>query len=58
MLGLKRSTDPRWLSSVENSISEILTAHAWCEQKAASNALSTIVRFPEYHDWIDGLSRI
>ena len=46
MLGLKLPTDPRWVKLVEGNISEILTDHAWCEQKAASNAISTIVRYP------------
>ncbi len=47
MLGLKLKTDPRWVNIVEKNIGEILTDHAWCEQKAASSAISIIVRFPE-----------
>lgn len=43
MLGLKLPTDPRWVNIVEGNIEEILTDHAWCEQKAASNAISLIV---------------
>jgi tRNA 2-(methylsulfanyl)-N6-isopentenyladenosine37 hydroxylase len=39
MLGLKPETDPSWVNIVERSISGILTDHAWCEQKAASNAI-------------------
>ncbi|NQX91013.1 MAG: tRNA-(ms[2]io[6]A)-hydroxylase [Flavobacteriales bacterium] len=58
MLGLKMATDPRWVKLVEGNISEILTDHAWCEQKAASNAISTIVRFPEYSDVVDEMTRI
>ena len=46
MLGLRLPTDPRWVELVESNISEILKDHAWCEQKAASNGISTIVRFP------------
>ena len=42
MLGLKLATDPRWVNIVETNIEEILTDHAWCEQKAASNAISLI----------------
>ena len=42
MLGLKLVTDPRWVNIVESNIEEILTDHAWCEQKAASNAISLI----------------
>ena len=52
MLGLKLPTDPRWVNIVEKNIEEILTDHAWCEQKAASTAVSLIVSFPEYTDLI------
>jgi len=53
MLGLKMETDPRWVNIVEKNISEILTDHAWCEQKAASSAISIMVRFPEYPELVD-----
>ena len=52
MLGLKLSTDPRWVNIVEKNIEEILTDHAYCEQKAASTAISLIVSFPEYTELI------
>ncbi len=52
MLGLKLPTDPRWVNIVEKNIENILTDHAWCEQKAASTAVSLIVSFPEYTDLI------
>ena len=58
MLGLKLPTDPRWVKLVEGNISEILTDHAWCEQKAASNAISTIVRYPELTDLVEELTLI
>lgn len=48
MLGLKLPTDPRWVNIVERNIEDILSDHAWCEQKAASTAVSLIVSFPEY----------
>ncbi len=48
MLGLKLPTDPRWVNIVEKNIEEILTDHAFCEQKATSTAISLIVSFPEY----------
>jgi len=48
MLGLKLPTDPRWVNIVEKNIKEILTDHAFCEQKATSTAISLIVSFPEY----------
>jgi tRNA-(ms[2]io[6]A)-hydroxylase len=52
MLGLKLATDPRWVDIVESNISEILTDHAYCEQKATSNAIYLIVNFPEYTDLV------
>jgi tRNA-(ms[2]io[6]A)-hydroxylase len=52
MLGLKLPTDPRWVNIVEKNIDEILIDHAYCEQKAASTAISLIVSFPEYTDLV------
>ncbi|CAI8190258.1 MAG: tRNA-(ms[2]io[6]A)-hydroxylase [Flavobacteriaceae bacterium] len=53
MLGLKLPTDPRWVNIVEKNIDDILTDHAFCEQKAASTAISLIVSFPEYTDLVN-----
>ncbi|MEM9143110.1 MAG: tRNA-(ms[2]io[6]A)-hydroxylase [Bacteroidota bacterium] len=53
MLGLKLPTDPRWVNIVEKNIDEILTDHAYCEQKAASTAISLIVTFPEYPELVE-----
>ncbi|WP_139959862.1 tRNA-(ms[2]io[6]A)-hydroxylase [Flavicella sediminum] len=47
MLGLKLPTDPRWVNIAEKNIEEILIDHAYCEQKAASTAISFILSFPE-----------
>lgn len=58
MLGLKLPTDPRWVNIVESNIDEILTDHAYCEQKAASNAISIIVNFPEYSDLVEAMTDI
>jgi len=55
MLGLKLPTDPRWVKLVESNIDEILTDHAWCEQKAASNAIAIITQNPEKTDLVDAL---
>ena len=52
MLGLKLPTDPRWVNIVEKNIENILTDHAYCEQKAASTAVSLIVSFPEYTELV------
>lgn len=55
MLGLKLPTDPRWVNLAEKSLEEILTDHAYCEQKAASSCISMIVTFPEYKEVRDVL---
>ncbi|MFN4930038.1 MAG: tRNA-(ms[2]io[6]A)-hydroxylase [Bacteroidota bacterium] len=55
MLRLKLPTDPRWVHIVEENIPEILTDHAWCEQKAATNAISLTVNFPEYTDLVNAM---
>jgi tRNA-(ms[2]io[6]A)-hydroxylase len=58
MLGLKMRTDPRWVNIVEKNIADILTDHAWCEQKAASSAISIMARFPEYPDLVDEMTAL
>ena len=55
MLGLKLATDPRWVNIVESNIEEILTDHAWCEQKAASNAISLITQNSEKEELVTAL---
>lgn len=58
MLGLKLPTDPRWVNIVERNIEEILTDHAFCEQKAASNAISMIVQYPHFPDLVQAMVEI
>ena len=55
MLHLKLKTDPRWATIVATNIEEILTDHAWCEQKAATNAITIITLNPEYPDLVSDL---
>lgn len=55
MLGLKLPTDPRWIKIVEKNIHEILTDHAFCEQKAASTAISLIIRYPEESELVEAM---
>jgi tRNA-(ms[2]io[6]A)-hydroxylase len=47
MLGLKLATDPYWVNIAEKTIDEILTDHAYCEQKAASTCISLIIQYPD-----------
>jgi tRNA-(ms[2]io[6]A)-hydroxylase len=45
VLGLELPTDPRWVDIAEKNIGDILTDHAYCEQKAATSCISLIVQF-------------
>ncbi|MFN5371731.1 MAG: tRNA-(ms[2]io[6]A)-hydroxylase [Bacteroidia bacterium] len=58
MLRLKHATDPRWADLVEKDIEEVLTDHAYCEQKAASTAISLIVKFPEFPELVQEMSAL
>ena len=58
MLGLKLPTDPRWVNIVEKNIEDILTDHAFCEQKATSTAISLIVSFPEYTELVQEMTAL
>ena len=58
MLGLKLPTDPRWVNIAEKNIEEVLIDHAFCEQKAASNAISIIVQYPHYTDLVQAMIEI
>ena len=58
MLGLKLPTDPRWVNIAEKNIEEILIDHAFCEQKAASTAISLIVTYPEYSDLVTAMTTL
>ncbi|PWG82774.1 tRNA 2-methylthio-N6-isopentenyl adenosine(37) hydroxylase MiaE [Pararcticibacter amylolyticus] len=59
MLKLKLPTDPRWVKNVvESNIEEILTDHAFCEQKAASNAITLIVQNPELSDLVQEMAEL
>ena len=58
MLGLKLETDPRWVNIAERNLQEILIDHAFCEQKAASTAISFIVQYPELSDLVKEMASI
>lgn len=58
MLGLKLPTDPRWVNLAEKSLEEILTDHAYCEQKAATSCISLIQAYPEREELVRELAPI
>lgn len=58
MLGLKLPTDPRWANIAEKNLEEILIDHAWCEQKAATMAISLIVTNPDKTELIEEMTSL
>ncbi|GEP93392.1 tRNA 2-methylthio-N6-isopentenyl adenosine(37) hydroxylase MiaE [Chitinophaga terrae (ex Kim and Jung 2007)] len=58
ILGLKLPTDPRWVDLAAISLQDILTDHAYCEQKAASSAISLIQKNPEKTKLVEALAPI
>jgi len=58
ILGLKLPTDPRWVDLASISLEEILTDHAFCEQKAATQCISLIQLYPDKAELINALSPI
>lgn len=51
-------TDPRWVDLASISLEEILTDHAFCEQKAATHCISLIQLYPDMPDIVNALSPI
>lgn len=58
MFKLRLLTDPRWANIAEGNLEEILTDHAWCEQKATTNAITIITMCPEYPEIVTELIKI
>ncbi len=57
-LGLKLPTDPRWVNLAEMDLAEILTDHAYCEQKAATACISLIQAYPQRVELVEELAPI
>jgi tRNA-(ms[2]io[6]A)-hydroxylase len=58
MLGLKLPTDPRWASAAQHHLQDILTDHAYCEQKAASTAISLLITYPELPELVQEMAAL
>jgi len=58
ILGLHLPTDPRWVNLASMSLEEILTDHAYCEQKAATSCISLIQRYSEKEKLVTELEPI
>jgi len=58
ILGLQLPTDPRWVNLAEKSLQDILTDHAYCEQKAAISCISLVQRYNEKVQLVNELAPI
>jgi len=58
ILGLQLPTDPRWVNLAEKSLENILTDHAYCEQKAATSCISIVQRYSDKEKIVNELSPI
>lgn len=58
ILGLHLPTDPRWVNLAAISLEEVLTDHAFCEQKAATSCISLIQRYPDKDRLVQELAPI
>jgi tRNA 2-(methylsulfanyl)-N6-isopentenyladenosine37 hydroxylase len=58
ILGLQLPTDPRWVDLAGISLEDILTDHAWCEQKAATTCISLVQRYSDKEKLVQDLTPI
>jgi tRNA-(ms[2]io[6]A)-hydroxylase len=58
ILGLQLVTDPRWVDLASISLEEILTDHAWCEQKAATSCITLITKYSDKEKLVNELAPI
>ena len=58
ILGLQLPTDPRWVNLAEIKLEEILTDHAYCEQKAATTCITLIQKYSDRVELVEELSPI
>jgi len=58
ILGLQLVTDPCWVNLAAISLEEILTDHAWCEQKAATSCITLITKYNDKEKLVNELAPI
>ena len=58
MLGLQFETSTSWAEIAEDNLEQILTDHAFAEQKASANAISIIINYSEETDLVKDMSDI
>lgn len=58
MLGLQFETETSWAEIAKNDLQQILTDHAYAEQKAAANATSIIINYSEETELVQEMALI
>lgn len=58
ILGLRLPSDPRWVDLASLRMEDILTDHAWCEQKAATSCITLIQRHSDKTELVKALSPV
>lgn len=58
VLGLHLPSDPRWVDLASLSLEDILTDHAYCEQKAATACISLIQSHPDRIELVEQLAPV
>lgn len=58
VLGLHLPTDPRWVDLTQMSLEEILTDHAYCEQKATTSCITLVQAYPECEELVRQVSPV
>jgi len=58
MLGLKFETETSWAAIAKDNLEQILTDHAFAEQKASANAISIIINYSEETELVKDMTDI
>jgi tRNA-(ms[2]io[6]A)-hydroxylase len=58
ILGLQLPTDPRWVNLAQIALEDVLTDHAYCEQKAATSCISLVQRYSDKEALVEALAPI
>ena len=58
MLNLQLPTDPRWVNLAEMDLGEILSDHAYCEQKATTSCISLVQGYPDYPELVAAVAPV
>lgn len=58
MLGLQFETETSWVEVAKNGLEQLMTDHAFAEQKASANAISIIINYSEETQMVKDMTEI